>query len=746
MTTEVSTDHLLRHVEASIRRDESSGRGCVTLAYAQSLDGSIASHAGATTFIGCHQSRVLTHRLRAMHDGVMVGVNTVLVDDPQLTVRHVEGRDPRPVVVDSRLRTPVTAKLLQRGSALIATTPEACSEKARQLESAGAEILHIPSDSSGRVDLAQLFETLAQRGVRSVMVEGGAQIITSILRERLATRMVLTVSPELLGGVRAVGPLTMPAENRPRLDGIHRSTVEGDQIITGELYSPGLSAASPEISADELVFGVLSSSGGAGSELDEKLRDLTVSWSRYSWHDAIIHGSTVAGILKRALDEGYRYCFLQTCGHVIRESWKPFADSGGDIVTFLKRWARQGEFLVSGLIHELKTGSCGLDERCLLVDLQQYHRLGLPEFGRHAFGDFDVSTGTVERQDGRVTSLQPGGTENVCRAAESGAGFLAASLRNGLSVRGFGREMADAALNLQPTNADNAAAFARYLGNGIHEYRAEAADPALTADQRIFLNSLCRQTSNAKKGVFLWNIESYADVDVCGADFPGPVTSLYSVAAGFKANRILHTHGFDERTRVVYFDYSSNALQVRQCLVEEWDGSDYPDFIQYLFQRFPDPQTYYQLWSDVRPADIRPADLETMWSRELERWGGARQFQEHWQASRRLRHTYIHCDIMARPQPLLEQIESQNGAVIWWSNAFFTMFGNWFYSQQQRREVYQNWIGQLATRNPELFLLGADDNNSSVNGIQARSYAASYRDAGGDWQRPCKLHREEIRS
>lgn len=216
----------VRHTDASIRWP------CVTLSYAQSLDGSIAGCNGETLGISGGPALDFTHRLRAMHDAILVGVNTVLTDNPRLTVRRVEGPSPRPVVVDSHLRIPIDSRLVQRREAatIIATTEGACSKKAAQLAACGAEIWFLPKTATGRVDLPALFARLGGEGVSSVMVEGGASIITSILESDLADQIVVTVAPCLLGGVRAVGPLKGAGVARPGLVRV-RYRLAGDDLL-----------------------------------------------------------------------------------------------------------------------------------------------------------------------------------------------------------------------------------------------------------------------------------------------------------------------------------------------------------------------------------------------------------------------------------------------------------------------------------------------------------------------------------
>ena len=183
-----------------------TGRPLVSLCFAQSLDGCLAAQRGQPTPLSGPQSSRLTHQLRAAHDAILVGVGTVIADNPRLTIRHVEGRNPQPVVLDSCLRIPDQSSLVKRDDppVWVATTPAADPQRKSVLERAGARLLVLPADQVGRVSLLALLETLAGNGVNSLMVEGGAQVITSFLVQGLADWVAITIAPVLLGGLPAV--------------------------------------------------------------------------------------------------------------------------------------------------------------------------------------------------------------------------------------------------------------------------------------------------------------------------------------------------------------------------------------------------------------------------------------------------------------------------------------------------------------------------------------------------------------
>jgi riboflavin-specific deaminase-like protein len=184
----------------------------VTVKFAISLDGRIATKTGDSQWISGSESLTLAHQLRCEHQAILVGIQTVLADNPRLTVRHVEGRDPLRVIVDSRLRIPSHANVLADGAAhntLIATTETADASRRAEIEGFGADVLVLPAqDGKEQVNLQALLAELRRRAVDSVLVEGGSGIITSLLAARLIDRLVVAVAPKIIGrGIEAIGDL-----------------------------------------------------------------------------------------------------------------------------------------------------------------------------------------------------------------------------------------------------------------------------------------------------------------------------------------------------------------------------------------------------------------------------------------------------------------------------------------------------------------------------------------------------------
>jgi 3,4-dihydroxy 2-butanone 4-phosphate synthase/GTP cyclohydrolase II len=237
-------DALLHDLGQARARKQPPGRPFVTLAYAQSLDGSISIARGQRSALSGPESLRFTHALRARHDGILVGVGTVLADDPELRVRLVDGRDPQPVIVDSQLSTPIEAKLLGRGS-WIGTTHATPTNRRAGVEARGARILSCDPLPNGWVDLAALLRQLHDAGIQHLMVEGGARIITSFLEARLVDYVALTIAPMFLGGLPAVGRLSRPAAPTastavfgPALGRWVSARLGHDLVLSGEVSWP----------------------------------------------------------------------------------------------------------------------------------------------------------------------------------------------------------------------------------------------------------------------------------------------------------------------------------------------------------------------------------------------------------------------------------------------------------------------------------------------------------------------------
>jgi diaminohydroxyphosphoribosylaminopyrimidine deaminase / 5-amino-6-(5-phosphoribosylamino)uracil reductase len=222
-------------------------RPLVTLKAAMTLDGQIATGSGESKWISSMASRQEVHQLRGQVDAVLVGVGTVLSDNPSLTARtgaqlkKLARRQPLRIVVDSRLRIPVNAQVLDQQEAsrtVIATTSTAPAARVRFMQKKGIEVVTV-SALQGRVSLRSLMKELGRRGITSVLVEGGSEINAAMFKSRLVDHVRLYVAPKLLGGRNATGLIggASPASLKKtlKLRNMRARLVGGDIVVEGDV-------------------------------------------------------------------------------------------------------------------------------------------------------------------------------------------------------------------------------------------------------------------------------------------------------------------------------------------------------------------------------------------------------------------------------------------------------------------------------------------------------------------------------
>ncbi|MEE2657437.1 MAG: bifunctional diaminohydroxyphosphoribosylaminopyrimidine deaminase/5-amino-6-(5-phosphoribosylamino)uracil reductase RibD [Candidatus Latescibacterota bacterium] len=185
-----------------------TGRPYVRLKLAQSLDARIATHTGASRWITGLEARRHVHRWRSWVDVVAVGAGTVSADDPRLSVRDVRGRDPRPLVVDGRLRCSPTARVFAGQRPILVTTESSARQRGTSFRDRGVEIWELPEVDKGQIDLGALLDHAGSRGITSLIVEGGPTLATTLLTQGLVQEVMIYIAPKLIGeGVNAVANL-----------------------------------------------------------------------------------------------------------------------------------------------------------------------------------------------------------------------------------------------------------------------------------------------------------------------------------------------------------------------------------------------------------------------------------------------------------------------------------------------------------------------------------------------------------
>jgi riboflavin-specific deaminase-like protein len=198
-------DYLNKWLNSSLTMENNQKKPFVILSYATSLDGSITAERGKPSSLSCRKSAEAVHEIRAFCDAIMVGIGTVISDNPLLSVRLVEGNNPVPVIIDTALRTPLTSQLLEgEHNPFIFCGTDPDKTKRKELEKKGAVVVE-SEDAEKGLSLIYVLHHLYDLGIRFLMVEGDGEIICSFLEQKLWDKLAITITPQILGGYSLPG-------------------------------------------------------------------------------------------------------------------------------------------------------------------------------------------------------------------------------------------------------------------------------------------------------------------------------------------------------------------------------------------------------------------------------------------------------------------------------------------------------------------------------------------------------------
>lgn len=232
-----------RALNAAYIKHRETGLPYIIHKAAMTLDGKIAAPGGDAKWITGEPARAWAHRrLRHEADAILVGVGTVLADDPELTTRlpRGNGRDPLRVLLDSRLRTPPGARVVRPGTLILGAAGQADAARRAALETAGAEVVLLPPDEAGRVEASAAARLLAERGKLSVLLEGGGEVAASFWQAKLIDKIVFFVAPKVIGGRDAESPVEGAGLSRSMADAAQVGTLTvkrlgEDIVLEGEV-------------------------------------------------------------------------------------------------------------------------------------------------------------------------------------------------------------------------------------------------------------------------------------------------------------------------------------------------------------------------------------------------------------------------------------------------------------------------------------------------------------------------------
>lgn len=213
----------------------------VVLKAAMTLDGKIATATGQSKWITNETSRAYGYKLRDIYDGIMVGINTVIEDNPMLTVRVDGGKNPIRIVVDSSLKIDINANVVQDKSAktIIATTDKADKDKILKLQAQDVDVIVVDKDKNDKVDIEKLLDILGQQNICSILVEGGATLSGSFVAKKLVDKVYFFIAPKIVGGKEAKTPVAgtgiLNLQEALALKDIQIEKLEEDILIIGRV-------------------------------------------------------------------------------------------------------------------------------------------------------------------------------------------------------------------------------------------------------------------------------------------------------------------------------------------------------------------------------------------------------------------------------------------------------------------------------------------------------------------------------
>lgn len=430
--------------------------------------------------------------------------------------------------------------------------------------------------------------------------------------------------------------------------------------------------------------------------LGNKYKELTEFFIRHmktSTNNFIVEKS-INDVLNKALEKNIAdYCVVMAIGHFINSP---------NFFRYIEAWIEKTDFFITGHIIDKESNNSqensdghywGLHKQCMVINLRYYEEFGKPNWGDKFVSEERIKVAKAKRSkkdihdDYTPVFLEPTKETQVCTPHVDGWNFINVSLQKGLKVYNFHPKIRNTKRYSYP-NKD------------VNELRKQ-------------LNWINNILTGAPNCVFFWNTEIYKDIlSYCTENKnKQPVKKFYSVAAAFKPNFLLEKIGFTEDTEITYFDYSKQALAFKKYLIENWDGTNYSKFLRAAKQKYSINETF--------GSSTEGKEYEELWEREIKNWETEKSLYNHWQKYRKLKHNYIHCDVLIDPEKLIDTIDNTDNSYIWWSNAFHTVTAHYTMTLADLTNHYNNnWVHKLEEKNKDLVVFGADILNNKLQGVK----------------------------
>ena len=427
----------------------------------------------------------------------------------------------------------------------------------------------------------------------------------------------------------------------------------------------------------------------------QKNKEITEFFTRFKYFGPIIVKDNINDVLDEALSQGVDYCIVQSVGHIIKNV---------EFFTFIEKWIEKQDFFITGHIMDKnkenlnnpsgKEGYYGLHKQCMLVNLKYYEKFDKPVFGSKNSGEETVIKAQRHAKDIHddytPLSLRPTEELTVCTPLVDGWNFINTSLANDLTVFNFHPKIREHKQFIYPTTS--------------------------AAELEHQLSWITNIANYAQNCVFFWNTENYSDLKYVNME--NPIKKLYAVAASFKPNMILNHYNFTDDCEIIYYDYSKPSLAFKKLLIKEWNGEDYPRFLDYAQRRYRIDETGGN--------ETQHLSRQELWERELKWWGSEKAIKEHWDRYKNLKHSFIHMDVCENPEKLTSMITPEEDSVIWWSNAFHTVGAQYLRGLKGVKTCYETWLKQLEEKNPYIWILGKDYLDRPVEGDRLKDYMYAY--------------------